>query len=82
MTGTNRKNQWSKAGKTFTLAILLSAGFAAQGQAAAKKTERVSRARAPVEIERPCRDGEEFGRVKGRPCRNASPRALPARPIW
>ena len=83
MVGTNRKNQWISLGRGLTLAILLSAILPAAGQAAAKGTERLSRARAPVEIERECREGEEARRGKGgriRPCGRANPRLIANRP--
>lgn len=85
MVGTNRKNQWIKLGRGLTLAILLSAGFPAGGQAAAKGTERLVRSRAPVEIERGCWEGEESRRGKSgsiRPCGRANPRIVPNRPFF
>ena len=71
MVGTNRKNRWIQLGRGLFLAVLLAALFPAGGEAAAKGKGKVSGARTPTAIERPCREGEESGRRRGgglRPC--------------
>ena len=85
MVGTNWKNPFIKLGRGLTLAILLSAGFPAGGQAAAKGNERLARTRAPVEIERDCWEGAEARRGKAgriRPCGRADPRFVPKGPLF
>ena len=85
MVGTNRKNPFIKLARGLTLAVLLSATFPAGGQAAAKGSEKLAPARAPVQIERDCSEGAEARRGKGgriRPCGRADPRFAPKGPLF